>query len=116
MNMIESRVGEINVLALSGAVDTLSAPALTERAIGLCGAGIRVVLIDLDQVPYLTSAAFRSFIAISRRATLSGGSMVLCGLNELVRDLFEASGLASSFRIYQDKAAALAAIEQAGAD
>jgi anti-anti-sigma factor len=103
------------VLALLGAVDTLSAPVLAQRAIALCDIGTRGVLIDLDQVPYLTSAAFRSFIAISRRAEQSGGGMVLCGLNDMVRDLFEASGLSGSFRIYPDQAAALAAIEQSGA-
>ena len=115
MNMIESRVGETTVLAVSGAVDTLSAPAMTERASALCDTGTHGILIDLDQVPYLTSAAFRSFIVIGRRAEQCGGGMVLCGLNDLVRDLFEASGLSGSFRIYQDQAAALAAIGQAGA-
>jgi anti-sigma B factor antagonist len=115
MNIIESRVGDTNVLALSGAVDTSSAPALTERAVALCGAGTRTVLLDLDDVAYLTSAAFRSFIAIDRRAGQVGVGMALCGLNELVRDLFEASGLSDSFRIYQDQATALAAIEQSGA-
>ena len=103
MDIIESRSGRADVLALSGALDTSSAPALSVRAIALCNSGIRSILIDLNQVPYLTSAGFRSFIAIHRRAEQAGIGMALCGLNDVVHDLFEASGLLGSFRIYPDR-------------
>jgi anti-anti-sigma factor len=114
MDIIESRIGQTSVLALSGALDTSSAPALSAQAIALCDAGIRTILIDLDQVSYMTSAGFRSFIVIGRRAEQNGIGMALCGLNELVHELFEVSGLLSSFRIYKDRASALEAIDQPG--
>ena len=112
MEIIESRIGQTSVLALSGALDTSSASTLTEQAVALCDAGIRTILIDLDQVSYMTSAGFRSFIAINRRAEQSGIGMALCGLNELVHELFEVSGLLGSFRIYPDRASALEATGQ----
>lgn len=114
MDIIESRVGRTGVLALSGALNTLSAPALTNRAIPLCGAGIRTILIDLDKVPHLTSAGLRSFIMINQRAQQAGVGMALCGLNEMVHDLFEVSGMLGIFRIYPDRAAAVAATDQTG--
>jgi len=115
VDIIESRVGQISVLALSGGLDTSSAPSLSVRAIRLCDAGIGTILIDLDKVPHVTSAGFRSFIAIKKRAEQTGIGMALCGLNELVRDLFEVSGLLGSFRIYPDRVSALAAIADPGA-
>ncbi len=105
---------QTSILALSGALDTLSAPSLSVRAIGLCDTGIRSILIDLAQVPHLTSAGFRSFIAIDRRAKQAGVAMALCGLNEMMHDLFEVSGLLRSFRIYPDRASAMAAIGEPG--
>ena len=115
MEIIEFRAGQTSVLALAGALDTSSAPALSVQAIGLCDGGNRAILIDLTEVPYLTSAAFRAFIAIRKRAEPAGVVMALCGLNDLLRDLFEASGLMGVFRIYPDRASAVAAIDQPAA-
>jgi anti-anti-sigma factor len=114
MDIIETRIGQTSVLALSGPLNSSTAPALSVRGIGLCDTGIRRVLIDLEQVPYLSSAGLRSFFAINKRAEQAGVGMSLCGLNEMVHDLFEVSGLLEIFHIYPDRAAALAAIEQQG--
>jgi anti-sigma B factor antagonist len=114
MDIIESRVGQTSVLALSGPLNSTTAPALSERGIGLCDIGVRTVLIDLDQVPYLSSAGFRAFVAIHKRADQTGIGMALCGLNEMLRDLLEVSGLQDVFETYPDRTAALAAIAQRG--
>jgi anti-anti-sigma factor len=115
LDIIESRAGQTGVLALSGALDASSAPALSARAIALCDTGVHAVLIDLNQISHVTSAGFRSFIAINKYAEQVGVGLALCGLNELVHDLFEVSGLSGSFRAYPDRAWALAAIAQPGA-
>jgi anti-anti-sigma factor len=115
MDIIGSRVGRIGVLALSGALDTSSAPALSVRAFALCDTDIRAVLIDLDQAPHLTSAGFRYLAIIKKRTEQTGIGMALCGLNELVHDLFEVSGFLGSFAVYPDRASALAALAELGA-
>lgn len=114
MDIVESLIGRTNVLTLVGALDTASAPALSARGFTVCDSGIRAILIDLGQVPYLTSAGFRSFIAINKQAEQAGVVMALCGMNELVHDLCEGSGLRDNFRIYPDRTAALAEIDQSG--
>jgi anti-anti-sigma factor len=110
MDIIESRTGRAGVLTLAGRLDTSTAPALPPRAIALCDAGVRAILIDFQGVEYLTSAGFRALIAIKRHAEQASVEMALCGLNEVVRDLFEVGGLLGSFRVYSDSASALAAV------
>jgi anti-anti-sigma factor len=110
MDIIESHDGQTGVLAISGRLDTSGAPALAPRAITLCDIGIRALLIDLQQVDYLTSAGFRALIAIRRHTEQASIGMALCGLNDVVHDLFEVSGLLGRFRIYSDRASALAGI------
>jgi anti-anti-sigma factor len=112
MEIIEQRDGQTAILAISGALDTMSAPALSERAIALCENRVRAILINFEQVSHLTSAGFRALMAIQRRTEPASIGLALCGLNELVLDLFEVSGLRSSFRIYPDQASALAAIAE----
>ena len=110
MDIIESHDGQTGILTLSGRLDTSGAPALSPRAIALCDTGIRALLIDLERVEYLTSAGFRALIAIRRHTTQASIGLALCGLNDVVLDLFEASGLLGSFLIYSDSPSALAAI------
>jgi anti-anti-sigma factor len=113
MDIVESNQGRTGILTLSGRLDTSGAPALPPRAIALCDTGIRALLIELQQVEFLTSAGFRALIAIKRHAEQVSIEMALCGLNEIVTDLFQVSGLLGSFRIYSDAAAALAALAPA---
>ena len=110
MDIIESRNGQAGILTLSGRLDTTSAPALAPRAIALYEGGVRAILIDFQRIEFLTSAGFRALIAIRRHAEQTSIDLALCGLNEVVHDLFEASGLLGSFHIYRDPASALAAV------
>ena len=57
-----------------------------------------------------TTIEQRALIAIRRHAEQTSIDLALCGLNEVVHDLFEASGLLGSFHIYRDPASALAAV------
>jgi anti-anti-sigma factor len=114
MDIIESRNGQTGILVLSGRLDTASAPNLLPRAIAQCGTHIDTLLIDLQQIEYLNSAGFRALIAVKRRAEQVSIAIALCGLNRILHELFEISGLLGSFRTYPDAAAALAAIARPG--
>ncbi len=109
MDIVETREGETAIVALVGALDTSSSPALTAKAFALCGTGIRALVVDLDRVPHLTSAGFRAFIAIKRRCATGAIQMTLCGCNDLVREMFEIGGMLGTFRIVADREAALQA-------
>ncbi|HEY5230715.1 MAG TPA: STAS domain-containing protein [Galbitalea sp.] len=114
MDIIGSQVGRTSVLALSGALNTLSAPALSVRAIALCDTGVHTILVDLGKVPHLTSAGLRALMVINKRAEQAGVGMALCGLNEMVHDLLDVSGMLDIFRIYPDRESALVAIDRPG--
>ncbi len=115
MDIIESHEGQTGILTLAGPLNNASAPLLSTRAFAVCGSGVRTLLIDLEAVPLLTSAGFRSLIAIKRRASPDSIDLALCGLNDVVRELFEIGGMLDSFRIFPDRASALAAIAGSGA-
>jgi anti-anti-sigma factor len=114
MDIGESRNGETGILTISGRLDASSSPALPPRASALCDTGIRTLLIDLQQVEYLTSAGFRALIAVKRQAERASVELALCGLNEMVHDLFEVGGLLGSFSIHPDATSALASVAKPG--
>ncbi|HUB14806.1 MAG TPA: STAS domain-containing protein [Acetobacteraceae bacterium] len=113
MEIAEVRDGQTVIISLAGKLDNASAPILAEKAGALCDTGVHTILIDLQRVEYTTSAGFRALITIKRRAERDSIQLALCGLNELIRDLFDVSGLCDNFRIYQDRASALEAVGEA---
>ena len=109
MTITEQAEGSLRILTLSGALDTVSSGDLTRSGLSHCVPGVTAIVVDLSDVPYVTSAGFRAFIAIMRQGAPGGTKFVLCGLNDVVRDLFEASGLMKAFTIAAGRAEAVSA-------
>lgn len=83
----------------------------------------RRIVIDFRNVTYLSSAAFRPLLSLRRKLEEVGGHLVLCNLTPLVLDVFQILRLASTSRSYPatfevqpDVAAAVAFLQQAGAE
>lgn len=108
MNITESHEGKAAILALTGALDNRGAPPLSIRGFAMCDLPINTLVIDFAEVPHVTSAGFRAMIAVTRRAAEGQIAVILCGLNGLVRELFQIGGLLNAFTVVPDRAAALA--------
>ena len=100
--------GELIVLALSGQLDSKTAPEL-EREVGKAlGKTGRAVLFDFTDLEFVASAGLRIVIMVGKRLAADGGAIALCGLNPSVREVFEIAGFAKLFPILPDRRAALA--------
>lgn len=108
MEISELKSGEICVLAVAGRIDSSNADQLTAHAAKLFAQGERHLVIDLEQVLYLTSAAFRVLLVASDQAERSACRFALCSVVGQVRDLFEMGGLLDVFTIHATRADALA--------
>jgi anti-anti-sigma factor len=100
--------GDLLILALSGELDSKTAPEL-DREIGKAlGKSGRALLFDLTDLDFVASAGLRIFIMVGKRLSSDGGAIALCGLNPSVREVFEISGFVKLFPILPDRRAALA--------
>jgi anti-anti-sigma factor len=55
----------------------------------------RKVVLDLQHVRAMGSAAFRPVISLHRRLREAGGELILCGLTDAVANIFHLTGLIS---------------------
>jgi len=108
MEISESKAGEVCVLAVAGRIDSSNAEQLGARASKLFAEGERHLVIDLEQVLYLTSAAFRVLLVVTDEADRSACRFALCSVLGQVRELFEMGGLLDVFTIHATRAEALA--------
>lgn len=84
-------------LALSGRLDTMTAPMLeAELKNSLTGADS--LLLDISQLEYISSAGLRVLL-FAHKAMAGKGGMQVSGANELVREVFEVTGFADVLNI-----------------
>jgi len=103
----ESKMGEITVLQVTERLDNK-----TSRTLGqdleerLKGQG-RQFIIDLSELEFINSAGIRTLVTLEKRLSGAEGSLVLCGLDPQVREVFEVSGLSWLFSIVDSRATAM---------
>jgi anti-anti-sigma factor len=94
-------------VALTGRIDSTNAEQLMERLNSLLASGVKAVVVDFEQVIYLTSAAFRALLVATDEAERNTARFVLCSVLGQVRDLFEMGGLLDAFTIHGSREEAL---------
>lgn len=72
----------------------------------------RNLMIDFQDVPYITSAGVRVVMVAAKRASQNAGKLILCGMNDVVRNIFDISGFSKILVICTDEAEAIAHVEQ----
>lgn len=96
------------VLALSGEIDLHRSPEVKDLIQPLIQSQTPRILIDLSGVSYIDSSGLAVFIEALQRVMGYGGKLVLFGLQESVRNIFEIARLDQVFQIFPDEAAAQA--------
>ena len=84
---------------LSGSIYLEDAVQVREILIGYIGKEQKNFIIDLGEVDYIDSSGLGSLVSIQKRAMHNGGSVVIKGLNGLVKELFELTRLNKVFEI-----------------
>ncbi len=98
MQIIESKNENDLVLAVSGQVDTVTAPEL-QTAILTAFQKSKDVVIDMKDVAYMSSAGLRALLIGQKTAASKGGSMKLTGVQDAVMQVFNMSGFAKVLNI-----------------
>jgi anti-anti-sigma factor len=101
---LKSEVADgIAIHRVSGKIDALTAPNL-EAAVGSAiSAGTARIVFDMRNVTYVSSAGLRAILSGTKRAAAADGRLVIYGLQSLVSEVFESSGLGNLILIAADE-------------
>lgn len=100
LQLTETHTERVCIVAISGRIDSTNASQLLDRLQQMLAAGGKSVLVDLKDVMYLTSAAFRALLVATDEAERRAARLALCGVLGQVRELFEMGGLLDAFTIF----------------
>ena len=104
----ESHAGSVCVLTVCGRIDSTNAEQLMSRLRHALSSGEKALVLDLRDVVYLTSAAFRVLLVATDEAARNMARFALCSVLGQVRELFEMGGLLDVFIIHASREEAIA--------
>ncbi|NEQ38337.1 MAG: anti-sigma factor antagonist [Okeania sp. SIO3I5] len=89
-------VEEIKVVELNGDIDANTAPDVQKQVVPLAEPDSKI-LMDMTQVPYMSSAGLRMLLSLYRQAESKKGKVVLVGLSEELQDTMSVTGFLDFF-------------------
>jgi anti-anti-sigma factor len=96
----ESPVGEVRCFTPQGRLDALTVPEFEGLLRDHLSRGTTKVLVDFQDVTYISSSGLRALLTVRRLARNQGGDVKLCRLSPRVYEIFEMVGFTQVFGIY----------------
>src|SRR5579862_4740758 len=102
-------LGDVGVIVLAERIDTGNS-AETEAVVRGALERHKKVLLDMEELTYISSAGLRTVLIAAKEMRANGGAMAVCGVTGYVRQVFEISGFIALLSVYPDRLAALRAL------
>lgn len=107
MKLTCSKSGAACVIKIEDRMDAQSGPDLEKECHRLIQEGEKLIVIDLESLRYISSAGLRSLLVVGQRLKEAGGSLRVCCLAGIVKQVFAAAGFASIFPVFDSVEAAI---------
>lgn len=72
--------------------------------------GVTHVVVELSDLQYVSSMGLSSFLAVAKDLQAKGGSLILCKLQGLPKQVFEMTRLIGLFPVFETAEAAIASL------
>ena len=109
MEITVRELKNVDVVAVAGRVDSVTAPQLDQTLRGLVDNGRFNIVMDLSRVEYMSSAALRAMVSCLREVKkgIRMGDLRLATPSQRVAEVLELAGLDQVFKIFEDQIGAV---------
>ena len=97
MKISKNLEGSRLTIALSGRLDTMTAPEL-EKVINENIAGVETLVLDLKELEYMSSAGLRVLLSAEKKMR-AVGKMTVKNVNDMIMEIFEVTGFSDILTI-----------------
>jgi anti-sigma B factor antagonist len=95
------------IVAVSGTVDTLTAPDLAKILVNQIAEGYVNLVVDLMGVTFMSSAGLRTLLGALKESRSNGGDMRIASTNPEIERVLKISGFYNIARVYSSQAEAM---------
>jgi anti-anti-sigma factor len=107
MKLETETIDSVAVVTCEGTLDTNTSSEAQVYLNNLLDEGASKVVVNFENVDFVSSAGLRILLATAKRLTGSGGDLRICGLNEAVNEVFEISGFSTILDVFSSQEEAL---------
>ena len=112
MDITIQKIDDMTIVRVVGDIDSSSAPVAQEQILPLAVEGAKI-LLDMEEVPYMSSAGLRLLLSMYRQAQRQNGAVVIARLAEEIKDTMAITGFITFFTIFETIDEASAALNAA---
>jgi anti-anti-sigma factor len=99
MKVHVSQLGDSQVLAPTGRLDSEAAAEFEEQCVKVTGGETRTLIVNLSGLEYLSSAGLRTILSTGKALQAKEGKLVLCVPKGQTRTIIEAAGFHKLFLV-----------------
>ena len=102
------QIGDVFILALSGSIDALTAPQISDQISALTASGKNKLVADFSGVDYTSSAGLRVLLGGVKETRALGGDLRLAAVQPEVLKVLKLSGFTTIMKLFEDVDTAVA--------
>ena len=110
MDIKTERADGALIAKAEGRIDGVNARDFEEAMKAAIGSDDSVVVIDLENLSYISSAGLRVILLIAKTLRKRNAELMLCSLSDPIREVFEISGFDKIIPVHASREQALAAL------
>jgi anti-sigma B factor antagonist len=92
MKIIEEKTNDTVTFSLNGRLDSNTSATLEKRLENTIKDGVTRLIIDFEQLDYISSAGLRIILKTSKALDRADGKIIFCAMQDYVREVFEIAG------------------------
>ncbi len=107
MEFTVDEFGDVRAVRITGNLDTQTSAVAQEQLTQLIDNGAKKVLVDFENLNYISSSGLRVLLVAAQRLEDTSGQLRICNPNTIVREVFDTSGFTEIIPVYGSQAEAL---------
>ena len=92
MDIIEKRLNDIIIFKLNGNLNSNTSPELEDKIFEAIKNDSKNMILDFEDLDYISSAGLRVIMKATKNLKQSEGMIVLCSMQDYVKEVFEIAG------------------------
>jgi len=105
--IMERKVGEANIISISGRLDAYSANDVEGKLNSLIDAAQVQLVVSLEKLEYISSSGLRVLLAALKKVRKQQGDIKLACLKPYIKEVFDIAGFTQLFNIFDTEETAI---------
>ena len=99
MEVIVNKQGDRTIVTLAGRLDTPSSQEVMNKLEPVIADAGGCIILDCSDLEYISSSGLRIFLSVRKAAAAQGGSVIVKGMKDAIRNIFMMTGFLNLFQI-----------------